>query len=367
MSVKLRERKLPRSKHSRRPLRTQLYLDIYRKGQKRKIEVLPLFLIGTNRNSFENRETRKQAEEIEAKRKLDLGAEEYGLSGSHNRKASFLKYFREQAESRTVANTRTSWLQAVKRYEDFVESAGEGITFGELKPQLLEKYKAFLLRRVSPNAADVYLSRLKTALNEAVRFNLLPVNPANRTRVKRTPTLPVHLSLTEVRRLSRTPCPNEQVKQAFLFSCFTGLRYSDVERLTWANVKGDHLEFTQRKTGEPEHLPLAPEALKILKRQKKAQPSPNLEREHRPDAVFFLPIASVINRQLKAWGKAAGIEKGISFHKSRHSFATIALSSGIDIYTVSKLLGHRSLQTTQIYTKVVDERKRKAVSKMPSL
>jgi len=354
MSVTLRKRKLPSG-------RTQLYLDIYRFGD-RRTEALGFFLEKNDR--FQNRETLKMAEDIRAKRQLDLQADTHGLTGTHNRKAGFFKYLEGQAELRTSPNTQKSWRSAIEHFADF---AGAGVVFGDLTPQLFEKFKTYLLNRVSANSALVYLARIKTALNQAVRENLLPVNPAVRTTIRKTETLPVHLSIKEIRKLAKAPCGNDQAKQAFLFGCFSGLRYSDVERLTWDEVKGEYLEFTQTKTGTPERLPLSAQALQILRKQKKAKPSPNLQREIPANAVFLLPSKSVIDKQLKRWGKAAGIVKPLSFHKARHSFATIALGAGVDIYTVSKLLGHKNLATTQIYAKVVDERKRAAMNRMPRL
>ena len=354
MSVALRKRKLPSG-------RTQLYLDIYRQGN-RSTEALGFFLEKNDR--FQNRETMKMAEEIRAKRQLDFQADVHGLSGTHNRKASFFKYLQAQAELRTRPNTKASWKQAIGHFGDF---AGEGIVFGDVNPQLFEKFKTYLLNRVSANSAHCYFAWIKAALNQAVRDNLLPANPANRVTIRKTQTLPVHLSIKEIRKLSKTPCANDQAKQAFLFGCFSGLRFSDVSALRWDQVKDEYLEYTQTKTGTPERLPLSVQALQILRKQKKAKPSPNLECEIPANAVFLLPSRPVIYRSLIRWGKAAGIVKPLSFHKARHSFATIALSSGIDIYTVSKLLGHKNLATTPIYATVVDEKKRLAVNRLPRL
>ncbi len=359
MSVKLRERKLPSGK-------TQLYLDVYRNGSRRS-EALGLFKTTnprTPQERFQNNETQKQAEEIEAKRRLDFQADMHGLTGTHNRKASFLKYLKERAELRTSPQTKASWNQAIAHFENF---RGDTTAFGDLRRELFEDFKTYLLGKVSANSAFVYLSHIKTALNEAVRDNHLAMNPSNGTTIRKQEKLPVHLSMREIRKLAKTHCGNDQVKQAFLFSCFSGLRYSDVDRLTWDKVKGEFLEFTQTKTGEPEYLPLSKEALKILRRQKKAKPNPNVTRKIPENPVFYLPSQPVVYRQLKGWCKAAGLTKSLSFHKARHSFATIALSSGIDIYTVSKLLGHKELATTQIYAKVVDESKRKAIGKFPGL
>jgi site-specific recombinase XerD len=356
MGVTLRKRKLPSG-------RTQLFLDVYRGAGNRTFEALGFFL---DKDRFQNRETMKMAKEVCAKRQLDLQAEMHGLTGPHNRKASVIKYLHEQAQLRTSPNTRTSWNQAIDAFQDF---AGAAVVFGDLNPQLFEKFKSYLLshKHLSPNSALVYFARIKTALYQAVRDNLIPANPAGKTTIRKTETLPVHLSIKEIRKLAKTPCPNDQVKQAFLFGCFSGLRYSDVDRLTWDKVKGEYLEFTQRKTGEAERLPLSPQALTILRKQKTAKPSPNIERELPENPVFFLPSQPVVDKQLKKWAKTAEIDKPLSMHKARHSFATIALSSGIDIYTVSKLLGHKNLATTQIYAKVVDEKKRRAMNKLPRL
>jgi site-specific recombinase XerD len=80
-----------------------------------------------------------------------------------------------------------------------------------------------------------------------------------------------------------------------------------------------------------------------------------------------LPRQSTIDKQLKAWAKAAEIKKSVSMHKARHTFATLSLASGIDIYTTSKLLGHKNLATTQIYAQVIDEKKKRAVDMLPKI
>ena len=195
----------------------------------------------------------------------------------------------------------------------------------------------------------------------------MAADPSVNITIMKKYKLPIHLALEEIRKLSNTSCANDQVKSAFLFSCFTGLRYSDVDALTWDNIRDGYIEFSQKKTGDAERLPLSDEARRILKRQEAAKPSPNLHRTFPENAVFFMPKQSVVDKQLKKWAKDAGITKTISFHKSRHTFATLALSSGVDLYTTSKLLGHRNIQTTQIYAKVVDEKKKQAVAMLPTL
>jgi integrase len=353
MGVTLRKRKLPSGK-------TQLYLDVYRFGS-RRFETLGLFLDG---DRFNNRETLKMAEAIRARRELDLQAEIHGITGTHNRKSSFIKYLEGLKEARTSPNTQRSWKTAIGQLENF---AGDSVTFGDLNKDFFERFKTYLLKRVSANSAKVYIVRLKTALHQAVKDNILAVSPARDVTIKKEDRLPSFLTLDEIRKLSSTPCANDQVKRAFLFSCFAGLRHSDVDALTWDKVKDGFLEFSQQKTGSRERLPLSIEAQRILEAQKSARPSPSLRRTFREGQVFFMPSHTVTNKALKLWAKKAKLGKPISFHQSRHSFATLSLTSGIDLYTVSKLLGHKNIQATQIYAKVIDEKKRQAVRMLPTL
>jgi site-specific recombinase XerD len=354
MSVTLRKRELPSG-------RTQLYLDIYRQGARR---VEALFMLDGDR--FQNRETLKMAETIRAKRELDLQSEMHGITGAYNRKSSFIKYLEQEREKRISKNTRRTWHQAI---EHFGNLAGELVTFGDLNRELFEKFKTYLLNtaKLSPNSAQVYLARIKTALHQAVRDNLIPANPASDTVIKKRDRLPVFLTIEEIRKLDRTPCSNDQVRKAFIFGCFTGLRYSDVDRLTWDQVRDGYLLFTQQKTDGAERLPLSSQAQKILEEQKDVKKNPRLRRQLPENIVFYLPSQGGLDRHLKKWAEAAEIGKVISFHKSRHSFATLSLSAGIDIYTVSKLLGHKNIQTTQIYAKVIDEKKKQAIEMLPTL
>jgi integrase len=145
------------------------------------------------------------------------------------------------------------------------------------------------------------------------------------------------------------------------------LRYGDVVSLTWHNIQDGYIEFTQRKTKSSERLPLGEQALKILDFQRKIAKSDKIEKEYDDGIIFFMPRQSTTDKALKRWAERSGIGKSISFHKARHSFATLSLTFGVDIYTVSKLLGHKDLRNTQIYAKIVDEKKKLAVEMLPVL
>ena len=147
------------------------------------------------------------------------------------------------------------------------------------------------------------------------------------------------------------------VKNAYLFSCFCGLRISDIIGLKWKNVYIDNgqyrLEVVMQKTKEPIYLPLSQEALRRL---------PGHGEKTAEDRVFDLSSPTYINVILKPWAKAAGIDKHFTFHTARHTFATMMLTLGVDLYTTSKLLGHSDVQVTQVYAKIVNRKKDEAVN-----
>lgn len=154
------------------------------------------------------------------------------------------------------------------------------------------------------------------------------------------------------------------MKRAFLFSCFCGLRHSDIVALTWGNLKKNkigkiELHMTQQKTQELLSLPLSNEALKQLPVRGKAQDTEKV----------FKGLISLgrTNEILPRWAAKAGIQKHITFHSARHTHATMMITLGADLYTVSKLLGHTNIQTTQIYAKIVDESKEKAIDLIPDI
>ena len=169
-----------------------------------------------------------------------------------------------------------------------------------------------------------------------------------------------YLTIEELKQLISTECKYEIMKQAFLFSCLCGLRVSDIRKLKWSDLQKSgeriRIEIKMQKTKEPLYLPISDEALKWLPGEAKDD-----------DLIFPLTHEGTINNILQKWAKAAGVTKHISFHVARHTHATMMLTLGADLYTVSKLLGHKNIATTQIYAKVVDKKKEEAVSLIPNL
>ena len=165
-----------------------------------------------------------------------------------------------------------------------------------------------------------------------------------------------YLTLEELNQLAATPCDSDILKRAALFSALTGLRHSDIKQLKWRDVVKDKehykLHFTQQKTKGAEYMPISDQAHLLCGEHGDA------------DRLVFegLQDPSWINRPVKKWIETSGITKHITFHCFRHTYATLQLTNGTDIYTVSKMLGHRKVTTTQIYAKIVDEKKEKAAN-----
>lgn len=215
---------------------------------------------------------------------------------------------------------------------------------------------------IGARTADTYCQRFRTALNEAVREGLIDKNPWNRLetieKIKKPESKREYLTIDEIRGMIATDCPNELVKRAYLFSCFTGLRISDVRNLKWGDIYHEngqtYVSVVMKKTNKPLYIPLSRQALKWM---------PEKGESTSGDYVFGnLVNYGNVNENLKKWAEAAGIRKHISYHTSRHSFATMMLTLGADLYTVSKLLGHSSVKHTQIYARIIDRKKDEAVN-----
>ena len=156
-----------------------------------------------------------------------------------------------------------------------------------------------------------------------------------------------------------TPCRYEIVKKAFLFSCFTGLRYSDMKALNWSEIhsaadgKTEYIDHVQIKTKDRVTIPLSEEAKRWMP-----------ERIEGMDNIFHqLKIThTTVEVVLKEWMETAGIQKHITYHCSRHTAATMLLTLGASIYVVSKILGHKSIKMTDVYAKIVDKKKLETVN-----
>lgn len=351
-----------------------LYLDIYQSGR-RIYDFLHLYLIPEHSNSdrIKNRETLTLANAIKSEKIVEMQNHSHGFRNinSHD-KIRFVDYLLAQS-ARYLQKGGKMYAQSIlNSTHHLVAYAGDKVTFKQVDKRFLQGYIEFLDKvkgrggkLLSGSSRALYFQVLSTALNRAVKEGIIEKNPAyeisaeDRPEAKHKPR--EFLTMDEIRKLINTPCIYESVKKAFLFSCFCGLRLSDIQKLTWEDIElldNNRMQarVIQKKTGIPTWVPLSANALSQLP-----------ETNHKSGIIFSLPMVWVIEKYLDKWAKDAGIKKHITYHVSRHTFATLLITYKTDIYTVSKLLGHTNVQTTQIYAKIIDEKKREAVDMIPEI
>ena len=360
--------------------------DVIRKenyvGGKRKYEFLKLYLIPerTREDKAKNEATLALAKAIQSKRIVEVQNDAHGFQNTNKSRVNLLDYLenigKQSAEqgSRNYARTVLNTVRALKLFR------GDYIAFRDVDKEFLSEFTDYLRQmpkaskygvlkaggRLSNNSVVSYYGTLRTAINRAYKEGIITVNPTKEfdfaSKVRQEPSRREYLTIDELKTLINTECRHEIVKRAFLFSCLCGLRVSDIRKLKWCDLQRSggrvRIEITMQKTKEPLYLPISDEALKWLPERGEASDS---------DFIFPLTHEGTVNDTLQHWAKVAGITKHISFHVARHTHATMMLTLGADLYTVSKLLGHKNIATTQIYAKIVDKKKEEAIGLIPNL
>ncbi len=233
------------------------------------------------------------------------------------------------------------------------------VRFSELNYKVFEQFKEYIMKEVGVNTAAGYLVITRAVLNKAIRDKIIKENPMKDVRIKSVDSDIEFLDEKDLQKVIKTQTKLIEIKNAFLFSCFTGLRRSDMFALTFDRIRDNMLKFRQKKTDKEEYLPLNADALKIINEQRKRHPD--------SDKVFHFKSIPGMQYSLSKFLKEAKIEKSIHYHCSRHTFAVRCLNNGIGIYQVSKFLGHANIKATQVYVKFVTEEKRKEMDKLPNL
>jgi len=372
--VTLRKKKISKGRQS-------LYLDFYpaiphpKTGEPTRREFLGLYIFEKPKTPIEkqhNTETLQIGESIRQKRENFLNKpeiyseyEKEQLRKKELGEQCFIEYFRKLANKRKASN-HDNWVSALNYIEAFTNGK---LKFADLNEKFCNDFKEYLLttksnksskKTLAQNSAVSYFNKLKAALKQAYKDGILQTDlNAKIEPIKQVETQRNFLTIEELNKLVKTPCNNDLLKRAALFSALTGLRFSDIQKMVWGEIEyiegqGYFLNFSQKKTKGFEVLPISEQAFKLLGERKE------------PTAKVFegLKYSAYHNKHLFQWIGAAGITKNITFHCFRHTFATLQLSHGTDIYTVSKMLGHRELKTTQIYAKIIDDTKRKAADKI---
>jgi site-specific recombinase XerD len=259
--------------------------------------------------------------------------------------------------------TWTKYETTLKHVEAFLKKKYhvKDIDISQLKYSFITDFEFYLRteKDIDTNTNGKYIKNLKKILNECVAKEWLDKNPFANFKVKHVDPEVPHLSKHELELIEAKEFKNERlsmVKDLFIFSCYTGFAYIDASKLTPENIHigidgGRWLMKNRQKTDIAAHVPILPKALAIIEKYK----------DH-PKACskgLLLPMLSnqKVNSYLKEISDQCGIDKEITFHVARHTFATtVTLSNGVPIETVSKMLGHKKIQTTQIYAKVLDSK-----------
>tara|TARA_B100000508_G_scaffold55003_2_gene42606 strand:- start:4800 stop:5918 length:1119 start_codon:yes stop_codon:yes gene_type:complete len=370
MTIKVRERKPKNGK-------IKLYLDIYNPNavKKRTSKKLDLELYEKPNSSQRkiNREVKEAADQIRAKLSLKLAREEKGLGDLNDNRVNstilFVDYFEsvmnERFETKNNYGVWSSIFKHLKDYDDKVRLVDvDKIWLESFKDYLKNSARTRSNQALSQNTLHSYFNKVRACLNQAFREQRIKNNPNHSVSgFKEGETQREYLTFEELQKVKKTDCEIPILKKAFLFSSLTGLRWSDLIDLKWGDLKiADnevesywYIRFQQKKTKSYETLPIAEQAIDLL--------GDSLEANEK---IFKgLKYSAWNNLKLQQWIMKAGIAKTITFHCARHTYATLQLTYGTDIYVLSKLLGHKELRTTQVYAKIVDQKKIEAIKNLP--
>lgn len=282
----------------------------------------------------------------------------------------FIEFYRSIIQKKSLSNSQTSafhWKRSLEIFIDFLKR--DSIPSKDITIELVNDFRFYIetqeasrnqygqTKKFSDNSKSTYFTLFKSVLGQAFDNGYITTNIAAFVDgFKRPETRREYLTLEELNRLVKTPSKSDGTKRAALFSALTGLRHCDIYKLTWKEIVESNgktqLHFEQKKTKRVEYMPISAQAREICG-----------ERKNDYELVFDgLSTAQHATNSIKHWIKDAGITRNITFHCFRHTFATLQLTNGTDLYTISKMLGHREISTTQIYTHIIDKKKEDAAN-----
>lgn len=322
---------------------TALYLD-YRLNGERMQEATGLVLLNGNdtRTKHYNKETMIRLEHLKFEKQKQLMDGIITPLSVKRQRIDFIKYMEEYMvlnPSRERRNTST--LNKLKQF--WLNETGKTILpITEITENMLKKFKNFLESTLTGETPYDYFKAFKRVLKQATKEGLFTRNPADDVIVSIGSNEPKAILFeSEITSLQAARCINEAVRRAAIFSFYTGLRFCDIKELKWKHIINDRLKIIQVKTRVPLDQFLIQKALDLLGK-----------RGEDEQYIFPLPTSNGTNKILKQWGLDAGIDKKITYHCFRHSFASFIFERKRDILTTSKALGHRSIKFTQTYIRV---------------
>lgn len=335
----------------------------------RKFEYLNLYPLENPSNTEErrkNKEIYELAEKILAIRRSEYYQGKYRIKDNRKGSIQFLDFFDRLKEERYESKGNYgNWDAAYKHLKKYCPTH---LPLKDINVEFVKGFKKFLDTKaktksntlLSQNSKYTYFNKLKAALREAYKEGFIDVDIVKSVKgFEQAESQREYLTHSELQALALAPCKYPVLKNAFLFSCLTGLRWSDINKLCWQEVRdedmGSRIIFRQKKTDGLEYLYISDQARQLLG-----------TRSAQKERVFKgLKYGIGYNMEILRWCMRAGVNKHITFHCARHTNAVLMLENGADIYTVSKRLGHREIRTTEIYTRIIDEKMRQAADLIP--
>ena len=362
--------------------RISLYIEYYKgsstnlEGKRihlRDFEYLKMYLLSAPKTTKEktlNKETLALADNILSIRKTEYIQGKYDLKDTVKSKKIFLNFFAdltEEKQKQDSSNNYGNWFSTLQHLKKVVS---KNMTFDEIDEDFIKKVRKYFENEaltkselpLSQNSKYSYFNKFKAALRNAFDEGYLTVNYAAKIKsFEQAESQREYLTFEELQSLAKAECKYPVLKKAFLFSCLSGLRWSDINTLLWSEVRDEgeftKINFRQEKTDGVEYLYISQQARELLG-----------ERQDPQDRVFRgLKYGMTYNTEIIRWCNRAAVPKHITFHSARHTNAVLLLENGADIYTVSKRLGHREIRTTAIYAKIVDSKMKEAAEMIPEL
>jgi site-specific recombinase XerD len=345
----------------------------------RKKETLNLYLIANPRTPIErqnNKEVLDLAKEIRAEREQELKADRDGFRLKSNKKINVFDFMQTYYENYTKGDKRMI-KAAIKRFAGFIAIEypiyKHNISPDQLNKDMMLKFVEYLQSISKGEGALTHYKRFKKIIKYAVEHGILKKNPCAGVVCKADEDALTKdiLSLEEMGLLLNTHYKeqNLNVRRAFIFCLYTGIRFCDVVELEYGNVDYSNrlLTFNQKKTqGHSSKswvtIPLNDGLFSLIGKQPKNDNGEPIDKK-----IFDLPSQTMCLKGLRHWVTKAGINKHITWHCARHSFAVNILNNGANIKTVASLLGHSGLKHTEKYTRAVDSLKEAAINSLPEL
>jgi integrase len=282
---------------------------------------------------------------------------------THKFKANFLDYYEQYVRNHKLDDNRHLPC-SLQKFRKFIEK--DFIAPIEITEDLCKRFRKYLMTHLTGETPQNYFARFKWVVAAATKDRYFQHNPAEDVSALANPSskLKEHLEVEEYEQLLNTPCCNEEVRCAFLFSLYTGLRWVDVKALEWKDIKENVLttRIIQKKTGLPVILTLHPIARSILETQMTKAKA----RSTMPKRVFGLPSANGANGILEEWVHSAGIDKHVTWSCARLSFSILLQDKNVDDATVAYLMGHATTkQVRTTYKRHRPKNQMEAISKLP--